>query len=296
MNENDGELTRNQTDLSGVVNEHASKNSDAYVTVNEFTNFQTEIKQQITDVKNDTELFGINTGNILIASLVLNLILLLVVIVIRSGYLKANDTLRQKINTQRDKLETLSDDVRSFKRELSRRNDFPVANVAPPVQKNIEIPSVTAFPPPSSEKMTPPPPKPEDKYKNFIEDFKELSNQKGFAAKDEAEKFVKKYNVRAFSCANVADRMNDPIPPPVFAEAPINNADFWAYEFESGVYAVVPRIKNYTTNYHSDRAVGEVFSSNFDKGNTYSKIFVKKPAIFKGMWNLQQKGELELSK
>jgi len=266
---------------------------DEYVKIKDFEIFQNDIQQQITEVKGDTELFGINTGNILIGSLVLNVILLLLVIVIRLGSLKADDALRQKINKQRDTLESLSDDVRSLKRELSRKNDFPVVNIAP-APRNVEIPGIAAFP--SSEKMMPPPPEPDDKYKNFIEDFNGLSNQKGFAAKDEAEKFVRKYNIRAFSCTNVADRMNDPIPPPVFAEAPVNNADFWAYEFEAGVYAVVPRIKNYTTNYHSDRAVGEVFSSNFNKGNTYSKIFVKKPAIFKGMWNLQQKGELELSK
>ena len=60
MNENDGELTRNQTDLNAVVNEHILKNSDEYVTNNEFTNFKTEIKQQITNIKDDMEFPGLN--------------------------------------------------------------------------------------------------------------------------------------------------------------------------------------------------------------------------------------------
>ena len=268
----------------------AKVTSDEFVTVKEFTDFQTTIGRQITDIKGDTELFGFNTGTVLIVSLVFNLILLAAVLFCIARFFELKDLynlLKEISNTNSDKVESLSKDVRNLQKELSSRNDSPVANpISAPVEIH-SIPQRLSFAPP------PPPPKPEDKYKTFVEDFNALSNQRGYAAKEESDKFLKKYKVRTFSCINNDARMNEPIPPPEFAEAA--NGDYWAYEFESGTYAVVPKINTYSESYHSARAFGEVFSSNFDKG-TYSKIFVRKPALFKGMWTLQQKGELELSR
>ena len=140
---------------------------------------------------------------------------------------------------------------------------------------------------------------PPDKLKNFVDDFNQLMYQistvSPFEAKQFSNEFMRRYQIQEFSCVNFESRMNEPVPPPQFGMS--KNGEFWAYEYESGIFAVVPSItvRNYRDNYHNARAMGDVFKSNFETGRTYSKIVVNRPAVFKGMWNLSEKGTLELS-
>ena len=106
---------------------------------------------------------------------------------------------------------------------------------------------------------------------------------------------MQRYQVRTFNFANVAERMNDPIPPPKFVEA--NNGEYWAVPLSGISFLVFPNVKNYSVNIHTDRAMGDVFKTNFVKGETYKKISVEKPAIFdcNGLsWILKSQGVLRL--
>ena len=140
----------------------------------------------------------------------------------------------------------------------------------------------------------PEPPKPslEDKYAEFVREFNALADLSGYDAKKANENFRQKYNVQSFVCTNAEMRVKSPMPPAEFGDNP--NGNYLAFEIESGIFAVVPKVSSYTPNHHYDQAMGEVFSSNFAQGNTYSKIRVVKPAIFNGKWALETKGQLVL--
>lgn len=129
----------------------------------------------------------------------------------------------------------------------------------------------------------------------LINSFNALANQEGYDAKVARDEFVQKYQVRTFNCSNVAERMNDPIPPPKFAGA--TNGEYWAVPLRGISFLVFPNVKNYSDNYHKMRAMGDVFKSNFVKGETYKKISVEKPATFdcNGLsWILKSQGVLRL--
>ncbi len=134
---------------------------------------------------------------------------------------------------------------------------------------------------------------------NFVNDFNALEKLSGFSARQAREKFLKSYKVRAFSCANVEERMNRPKLAPKFSEAAsLAGGDFWAFAVEENLFAVVPNLKTYTENHHAERAFGVVFESNFD-GGTYSRLRVERAATFElvgDKWKFKSAGKIFLSK
>ncbi|MBR0059920.1 MAG: rod shape-determining protein, partial [Selenomonadaceae bacterium] len=133
----------------------------------------------------------------------------------------------------------------------------------------------------------------------FVTDFNALEKLSGFSARQAREKFLKRYKVRAFSCANVEERMNRPKLAPKFSEAAsLASGDFWAFAVEENLFAVVPNLKTYTENHHAERAFGVVFESNFD-GGTYSRLRVERAATFEligDKWKFKSAGKIILSK
>ena len=133
---------------------------------------------------------------------------------------------------------------------------------------------------------------------NFVNDFNALEKLRGFSGRQAREKFLRRYKVRAFTCANVEERMNRPKLAPKFSEASsIASGDFWACNVEENFFAVVPNLKTYTENHHAERAFGLVFESNFE-GGTYSRIRVERAATFElvgDKWKLKSAGKIILS-
>ena len=132
---------------------------------------------------------------------------------------------------------------------------------------------------------------------NFVNDFNALEKLSGFSARQAREKFIRRYKIRAFSCENVEERMNNPKISPKFTESGIASGDFWACNVDGNIFAVVPNLKTYTENHHAERAFGLVFESNFD-GGTYSKIRVERAATFEvsgDSWNLKHSGVIVLA-
>lgn len=133
----------------------------------------------------------------------------------------------------------------------------------------------------------------------FITDFNALMKLSGFSARKAREKFLTRYKIRAFSCSNVEERMNRPKIAPKFSTvASIASGDFWACEIEGNLFAVVPNLKNYTENHHAERAFGQIFESNFERG-TYSRLRVEKAATFElngDKWEIKTAGKIILSK
>lgn len=133
----------------------------------------------------------------------------------------------------------------------------------------------------------------------FVNDFNALNKLSGFSARQAREKFIRRHKIRAFTCANVEDRMNRPKLAPTFAETTsIAGGDYWACAVEGNTFAVVPNLKTYTENHHAERAFGQVFESNFE-GGTYSKIRVERAATFElsgDKWKLKRVGKIILSK
>ncbi|MBR4642042.1 MAG: hypothetical protein IKO74_04885 [Selenomonadaceae bacterium] len=133
----------------------------------------------------------------------------------------------------------------------------------------------------------------------FVNDFNALSKLSGFSGRQAREKFARRHKIRAFSCANVEERMNRPKLAPKFSEAlSLASGDFWACLVEGNLFAVVPNLKTYTENHHAERAFGQVFESNFD-GETYSRIRVERAATFEfsgGRWKFKSAGKIFLSK
>ncbi|MBQ3451178.1 MAG: hypothetical protein IJG32_02810, partial [Selenomonadaceae bacterium] len=134
---------------------------------------------------------------------------------------------------------------------------------------------------------------------NFVNNFNALEKLSGFSARQAREKFLRRYKIRAFSCANVEERMNRPKLAPKFAEtASVVGGDFWACAVDENIFAVVPNLKTYTENHHAERAFGLIFESNFD-GGTYSKLRVERAATFELLgdkWKLKSAGKIILSK
>lgn len=134
---------------------------------------------------------------------------------------------------------------------------------------------------------------------NLTAEFNSLASQGGFDFKKSRDEFLHKYKVRAFSCTNFEARMNEPVPPPEFFEVSVVlSGDYWAINLKDNLFAVFPNIKIYSDNYHTARAMGNVFESNFVAGMTYNKIFVVNPAVFScsgNVWSLINKGKLNLT-
>ena len=130
------------------------------------------------------------------------------------------------------------------------------------------------------------------------DEFNEMVNMTGSDYRQARQNFIKNRNIRAFSCTNFSARLRDPVPPPIFGETnEISEGDYWAVKIQGNMFAVFPNVKNYSGNCHYERAMGDVFDSNFIQGNIYKIVSVEQPAIFAcdGMsWKLRKKGKLRL--
>ena len=278
------------------------------VTQQEFQTKTTELQSRISmiDTKIDTETapFGSNTGYVAVSGIVLSLLVLIVLLLIRNSLLDRINNLTKDFKELKEKnsrLANLDKDIATLsgenyelrKRVESLENQIkntPTVETRPPVNFQKAAP-LTASP----YAAAPPPPTLLDKCKDFIADFNALNNFAPNEKRVKRNEFFNKYQIRAFNCKNYNDRMNNPALKPEFEiVAQAINGEYWAYEVESNTFAVVPNVKNYNDNYHVARAMCEVFDSNFSGGN-YANIRVVKPAIFKGMWRLSEKGELVLS-
>ena len=273
------------------------------VTSNEFIKFKTETQKSLDvlhkAIEENSSIFGIDTGILSISSLALTLVLAVVIFLLIPSKKIArlneeNDRLRQRCSALEENAESQSGKLKNLeeKIDLMRLSKASESYAEPSrslenynygdsalLKKNSALQVLTL----------------EDKCRDFVKDFNNFASRSGYDARKAADEFLRKYNIQAFSCANHEARMNEPIPPPEFSSvSSVHNGDFWAYEVEAGVFAVVPRVKAYTDNYHRARAAGMIFNSNFEPGNTYKNIRVNKVAIFRGMWNLAGAGELEL--
>lgn len=136
--------------------------------------------------------------------------------------------------------------------------------------------------------------------RNFLSEYNNiLSETDGYKKKIAREEFIKKYNVRAFSCTNYNEKMNKPSLAAIFEEiSPLSVGDYWAIQISENIFKVVPNVKAYNENLHVARAMVEVFDSNFDSGTeTYVKIYVDTAAEFTNSgqnWNLVKKGRITL--
>ncbi|MBO4400675.1 MAG: hypothetical protein J5809_02390 [Selenomonadaceae bacterium] len=141
---------------------------------------------------------------------------------------------------------------------------------------------------------------------NFMSEYNALADKTGVELRNARADFFQRYQVRTFSCVNADARVKTPAPPPEFRDK--DGGDFWAIpsalisstpNANENTYVVYPSvaIRQYTPNHHSERALGEVFNSNFVNGNAYSKIRVEQFAIFTcsgDVWTCSVKGRLRL--
>lgn len=270
-------------------------------------NMKTEIKQELTkefqtqiqtEVQSATAPLGNVTGYVTIGAIALSVISILVLLVIRSVLISKITRLTTIVNAQKENIGKLTDELTVIKsdiRTLKNSSEFSrygVENTPPRYDLGNSQPIQTMQAPPV---QAPSAPSMQDKLNDFTKEFNLLSGFSGYELRKHREEFCNKYQIKGFSCKNFNERMNNPNLEPKFESSsnPVN-CDYWAYEISSDKLAVVPNVKNYNENYHIPRAMVVVFNSNFAGGN-YSNISVKNPAIFNGMWNLSEKGELVLS-
>ena len=138
---------------------------------------------------------------------------------------------------------------------------------------------------------------------NFTGEYNALADKTGIELRNARAEFFQRYQVRTFSCVNADARVKTPAPPPEFRDR--DGGDFWAIpsalvssSANENTYVVYPNVAlRYTDNHHFERALGEVFNSNFLTGHTYSKIRVEQFAVFTcsgNVWTRLQKGRLRL--
>ena len=140
----------------------------------------------------------------------------------------------------------------------------------------------------------------DDANKNFefLDEYNALLKIAGVLHRiKKLDEFIKKFSVKFISCEDVAERMTEPTTPPIFKYT-YYMSEYFAIPISGNQYAILPNVYVYNDNLHNERAMGEVFYSNFVSGYSYENISVKRPAIFecKGdTWTLKAKGELNLS-
>ena len=255
------------------------------------------IQQQIEPA---TAPFGSNTGYVAVSGIVLSLLVVIILLLIRNSLLSRINNLTKDFKELKEKNSRFANLDKEIA-TLSGEN-YELRNRLESLENKIKnTPTVEPRPQVNFQKAAspyaaaPPPPTLLDKCKDFIADFNALNNFAPNEKRVKRNEFFNKYQIRAFNCKNFNERMNNPALEPQFEiAAQAINGEYWAYEVESNTFAVVPNVKNYNDNYHGARAMVFVFDSNFSGGN-YANIRVVKPAIFKGMWQLGEKGELVLS-
>ena len=281
-----------------LIEEVEKNKTDEQSSKSQFETLQQQVTDLQTEIGNKTSLLGIDTGNILVGSVVVELILFILILFLILRLSNEQNRSSRMITKQKEKIEDLTRKVEKLERNAEQQKmSAPVTNWSAPPKP---VPETQHFNAPRPIER-PPEPRPltaEDKYKDFVKDFNALVGQSGMNLKNARSDFMRKYNVQTFTCTNFEARMNEPVPAPIFDSAnSAANPDYWAYEFESGVFAVVPNVKIYSDNHHTARAMGEVFTSNFTAGRTYSDITVEQPAIFdcsETTWILKRKGILRL--
>ena len=252
---------------------------------------QTEIQAQIQTA---TAPLGNVTGYLTIGASVISVISILLLIIIKSTLQSKMNRIMTLFNSQRDELGKVTDELKAAKNEIKTlKNRLETVELkAADVIKTAEIRQQNYIAPPV---QIPKKTSPEDKFKDFVSDFNALAGIRGNDQRKRRDDFLVKYKVKGFNCKNYNERMNNPSLEPEF-ETSTNaaNCEYWAYEFSSNRFAVLPNVKSYNENYHVARAMGFVFNSNFEEGN-YSNISIVNPAVFDGTLQLVEKGELVLS-
>lgn len=279
----------NVSNLSIPIQDTKAQTLKAEIKQDVTKEIQTQIK---TEIQAATSPLGSVTGYFSIGAITLSVVSILLLIVMRNALVSKINKLTTISNSQKEAISKLNSELMAAKNEirtLKRSSETSMSRY-----------EVENFPPPP-KMQTPPPvqvqaqPSLHDKLKDFIEDFNALADFKGVEYRKRREEFFAKYQIKGFTCQNFNERMNNPNLEPVFESLPNPiNCDYWAYEISSDKFAVVPNIKDYNENCHIPRAMIEVFNSNF-AGGIYANIRVLNPAIFNGMWHLDEKGELVLS-
>ena len=135
---------------------------------------------------------------------------------------------------------------------------------------------------------------------DFLDKYNALLKLSGREKVFARSKFIKNYVAKAFDCKNFEERMNEPIPPPIFKTInSIFSGAYWAILLTGNQYAVLPNVDAYvyTEDRHKAQAMGEVFNSNFN-GVIKKITSAKLPAVFEcegDFWTLKAEGELVLS-
>ena len=131
--------------------------------------------------------------------------------------------------------------------------------------------------------------------KSFMEQFNDVGASEGFGGME----FAMKFNLRAFSCANIGVRINRPEATPIFTDAPTaERGDFWAKPLKGEQYAVMPNpMLMYDENRHRAGGLVDAFSSNY-RGGSFSRVQLVRPAIFAAegyVWKIVSRGEIKLN-
>ena len=267
---------------------------------------QAILQQQITSPPEPppADIFGMILSNVPLLAAVIALLLAICAVFrgnSQTERLRAKD---KEIAELKKQVSSVSDEVKILRAKIpvmpidtapprrpTPQNDF-FAETALPRSNYQPLPArPTAAPAP-----VPPENLRESKEKIFLRDLNEfLAAAHSSNLRQLRLDFTKKYPVKAFSCANAEERMGNPSVAPKFVTtASTQGGDFWAYKPDD-VYLVVPSTNSYNDNLHLERAMREVFDSNFVEGNTYDNIVVEKAAVFAEGWKQLKKGRLRLS-
>ncbi len=235
---------------------------------------------------------GSVAGYISVAAVSMALVAIMLCIVLCKENSSRIDKMRENHSNQFRDADKKISELRNKIADLERRiSEIKTAQEEKIIVKTFE-------PPPNKKIINFVPPEKANKFDDFVNEFNALLSLSGQDADSRRafNDFIQKFKVRAFNCTNAEMRIDEPIPPPKFEEVtPVRSGNYWAFEFEAGTFAVVPKIKNYNNNIHFQQAMGEIFKSNFNAGDSYNGIFIDKPAIFKGEWILHTKGSLILT-
>ena len=276
---------------------------------------QQQVDSQVTSkVKDATEIPGLNIISLVIA--IIAMVLMFATLRSKAADInrvsKVNSDLANRVKELEQKLETQE---KNFKRELSQKLEkqdlkielnrinqeinnlkrpmtSPISSINPqPISQNVArtIPVTSAITPSLSQIMM-------GKSATFINECNNLFATDASEYRNARDTLIHNYKLKGLKCRNYTELTNNPDIDPEFespADSQISTSDYFAFEFDSDTFAVVPNIRNYTENDHTSKAMSKVFKSNFN-GSVCNKIRVIKPAIFKGKWNLIERGELEL--
>ena len=181
------------------------------------------------------------------------------------------DDLKQKINRLEFQKETAAS---AYKPQTEERTQFALKEAAPAVKVEPKT----------------------DPVAEFLAEYHKLNTLNSFEGKEFRKNLISKYRLKAFSCTNFSERMQNPSLSPIYADVDPVKAHIWAYPLGDGNFAAVPRIsQTYDETLHDPGSMGMIFNSNFANGKIYNKIEVIKPAVFTEGWRLQTKGEIRLS-